>query len=387
MTAPLKIIASIALMAIPFSQARAGDVLTIKIPRRSELTPVQKLNREGVEAVKKLDYAKAASLFYKAYLYDPSDPFTLNNLGYISELQGELERAHKFYALAAEQGSNANIDRSNAKALEGKPMQTAFESLQDIPMRVNRMNIDAMELLEQSRGFEAVALLRQALTLDPQNPFTLNNLGVADETIGDFDDALRSYVAAAQLHSSERVVITLDEVWKGKAVSTVAATGEKRLEERLKKMNGGEEHAVLLTLRGVSATNQNNWLAARENFLQAYSLDPKSAFSLNNRGFVAEMDGDLETAEFFYEKARKAGDANARVGMATKHASEGKRLIAVATESDRQVDGELDRYSQERHRQTGTVELTPRGVALDRDSSATPEMPSSPDVLPVPQLQ
>src|ERR1700677_3143894 len=158
MMMPLKIIVSSAVIAILGSQAWAGDVLTIKIPRHSELTPVQKLNREGVEAVKKREYEKAASLFYKAYLYDPSDPFTLNNLGYISELQGELDRAHKFYELASEQGCNANIDMSNAKNREGKPMQAAFESLQDVPMRVNRMNVDAIDLLEQSRGFEAVAL-------------------------------------------------------------------------------------------------------------------------------------------------------------------------------------------------------------------------------------
>ena len=384
MMMPLKIIVSFAVIAILGSQAWAGDVLTIKIPRHSELTPVQKLNREGVEAVKKREYEKAASLFYKAYLYDPSDPFTLNNLGYISELQGELDRAHKFYELASEQGCNANIDMSNAKNLEGKPMQAAFESLQDVPMRVNRMNVDAIDLLEQSRGFEAVALLHKALALDPQNPFTLNNLGVADETIGDFDDAKRSYNASAQQHSSESIVITLDGVWRGKAVSATAAASEKRLEERLKKMNDAEEHAVLLTLRGVAATNQNNWLAARENFLQAYSLDPGSAFSLNNRGFVAEKDGDLETAEFFYDKARKAHDSNVRVGLATQHGAEGKRLVTVATESDHQVDGELDQYSQERRRQTGPIELTPRGAAFGGDSSASPEKPSSPDVQPVP---
>jgi Flp pilus assembly protein TadD len=51
-----------------------------------------------LKQVKKQRYEKAAELFYKAYLYDPSDPFTLNNLGYVSELQGELDRAHKFYA-------------------------------------------------------------------------------------------------------------------------------------------------------------------------------------------------------------------------------------------------------------------------------------------------
>jgi Flp pilus assembly protein TadD len=384
MMMPLKLFVSIGVIAISGTPAWAGDVLTIKIPRHSELTPVQKLNREGVEAVKKLDYEKAAALFYKAYLYDPSDPFTLNNLGYISELQGELERAHKFYALASEQGCNANIDMSNAKKLEGKPMQAAFESLQDLPMRVNRMNVDAIDLLEQSRGFEAVALLHKALALDPQNPFTLNNLGVADETIGDFDNALKSYDASAQLHSTDQVVITLDAAWRGKGVSATAAASEKRLEDRLKKMNGAEEHAVLFTLRGVTATNQNNWLAARESFLQAYSLDPGSAFSLNNRGFVAEMDGDLETAEFFYDKARRAGDSNARVGLATQHLAEGKRLTTVATESDHQVGGELDQYSQERRRQTGPIELTPRGAATDRDSTASPEKPSSPDVQPLP---
>jgi len=40
-------------------------VLKITIPRHSELTPVQKLNRDGVEAVKKHQYEKAASLFTK----------------------------------------------------------------------------------------------------------------------------------------------------------------------------------------------------------------------------------------------------------------------------------------------------------------------------------
>ena len=72
---------------------------------------MQRLNREGVDAIRKHQYEKAEAIFYKAYLYDPADPFTLNNLGYISELQGQLDRAHKFYTLASEQGSAA-LDRS-----------------------------------------------------------------------------------------------------------------------------------------------------------------------------------------------------------------------------------------------------------------------------------
>ena len=363
--------------------AWARDGLAITIPRHSQLTPVQRLNRDGVDAVKRHQYDKAEALFYKAYLYDPADPFTLNNLGYISELQGQLDRAHKFYTLASEQSSNATIDRSNARHLEGKPMKNAFDSLQDVPMRVNRMNVNAMDLLAEHRGFEAVALLRETLLLDPQNPFTLNNLGVAEEAIGDYDAALKYYGSASDRHSTEPVVVTLESSWRGKPVSGMAAESAKRLEGRIKKMDTVEAQAVMFNLRGVSATNKNDWPSARQDFLHAYSLDPASAFSLNNRGYVAEMDGDLETAQFFYDKARKAGNSNTRVGLATVRSAEGKRLFTVATDSNQQVDGVLDKYSQDRRKQTGPIELTPRNNAPGGVSSVAPEKPSSSDVLPV----
>ena len=96
---------------------------------------VQKLNRDGVEEVSKHRYDKAEALFLKAYLYDPEDPFTLNNLGYVSEMEGQLDRAHHYYELASQQESDANIDRSDAKQLKGKPMTAAFDKLQDVPMR------------------------------------------------------------------------------------------------------------------------------------------------------------------------------------------------------------------------------------------------------------
>lgn len=355
-----KFIVALALLTGFGPLAWGGDVLRIPIPRRSELTPVQRLNREGVEAVKKRQYEKASALFFKAYLYDPADPFTLNNLGYISELEGQLDRAHNFYTLASEQGSNANIDRSNSKDLQGKPMEAALVNLQDLPMRVNRMNVDAMNLLAQDRGFEAIALLQKARAIDARNPFTLNNLGVAEEEVGDFDSALKYYRAVSDTKASEPVVVTVDRNYRGKAVSEIAAVSARRLEDRIRKIDTAETQSDMLAIRGVTATNENDWHAAREDFLHAYSLDPNSPFALNNRGFVAEMDGDLETAEFFYEKARRAGGSGTQVGFATQHGVEGKSLYAVAEDSNRQVDKELERYSEERRRQTGPIELTPR---------------------------
>ncbi len=206
------IVALVAIGALPAAQASDGR--TIMIPLRSRMSPVQRLNREGVEAVKRHQYDKAQSLFYKAYLYDPADPFTLNNLGYISEVQGQLERAHKFYELAAEQGSDANIDLSSQKHLQGQPMKAALVELKDRTMRVNRMNIEAMRMLQQRRNFEAIDLLKQALPLDPQNPFTLNNLGVASESVSDLESALRYYQEAAAGQSKEPAAITLDKSWR-----------------------------------------------------------------------------------------------------------------------------------------------------------------------------
>src|SRR6266849_6224662 len=92
--------------------AHAGD-LRIALPRHSITTPVQQLNRDGVEAINKHHVDQAKKLFYKAYLLDPNDPFTLNNLGYISELEGEVDRAQRFYTLARERSFNALVDRSN----------------------------------------------------------------------------------------------------------------------------------------------------------------------------------------------------------------------------------------------------------------------------------
>lgn len=362
--------------------ARAADGHVIRIPRRSELTPVQRLNRQGVSAVKKHDYRGAESLFYKAYLYDPADPFTLNNLGYVSELEGDLERAQKFYSLAAEQASNASIDLSNSKHLEGKPMRDALVNLKDVPMRVNRTNIIAMQLLAQNRGFEAIVLLKKILPLDPHNAFTLNNLGVASEATGDFDGALRYYLAAASSHSAEPAAVTLDQAWRGKSVSEMAAASARRLDKRIRNTGSAEARAITLTIHGVFAANQNDWDSARKDFLTAYSLDPNSAFTLNNRGYVAEKEGDLETAQYFYGKAQRAENADARVGFATQLTAEGQSLGVVADGSNDKVDSALEVYSRQRRQETGPVELTPRGDTSNPNPANQPGKPTTPAPQP-----
>jgi Flp pilus assembly protein TadD len=332
----------------------------INLPRRSQLTLVQRLNREGVRAVEKHDYEKAEALFYKAYLYDPADPFTLNNLGYISEIEGQVDRAEKFYALAAEQGSDARIDLSSAKNLEGRSMKSATVELEDVSMRVNRMNLDAMQLHSIGRDSDAMKTLRQTLSLDPHNPFTLNNLGVVEESSGEMAEALRYYTAAAGTGSADSVIETTDRMYRGAPVARIAGENATQLERRMQDSGAPDQRAALLAIDGVLAANRNDWTTARQDFIREYSLSPENAFSLNNRGYVAEMDGDLESAQYFYEKAGKAYDTEDRVGFATRLAAQGNSLATVAADSDTKIDGALEVYSRQRRRQAGPIELVPR---------------------------
>src|SRR5579871_4298390 len=111
----LVLVASLLLLA---GLSHAGD-LRITLPKRTKPTPVQQLNRDGVKAVEKHNYKLAKKLFYKAYLLDPNDPFTLNNLGYMAELDGDLDRAQRYYGLAADLSSDAMVDKSTDDQVEG----------------------------------------------------------------------------------------------------------------------------------------------------------------------------------------------------------------------------------------------------------------------------
>ncbi len=353
----LHLLALFLLLTTLFASARD---LRITIPRRGIETPVQRLNREGVREVQKHNYKRAEALFYRAYLDDPSDPFTLNNLGYISELQGHLDRADKFYKLAAEQASTAAIDLSSAKQLQGEPMTAAIHSLKNNRMRINQLNVEAIEMLSKHRPFEAESILRRALAIDTHNPFTLNNLGVAEESTGNFPSALNQFDAAAASRSLQPVVVTFDRRWRGRPISEIAAQNSLTLQKRLNTMTPQQQQAMTLTIRGVSALEQNRWNVARQAFLKAYSLDADDAFTLNNRGYVAEREGHLESAQFYYAKAWKAENADMLVGWATNSYARDTNIDSIARSNNHQVNTALEAYREIRREQPEPIKLIPR---------------------------
>jgi Flp pilus assembly protein TadD len=337
----------------------AGDV-RLPLPKKSKYTPVQKLNRDGVAAVEKHEYDKAKKLFYEAYLIDPNDPFTLNNLGYLAELEGDGDRAHRFYQLASEQNSEAVIDKASNELFEGKPVSTVAGNAESKGITINRLNSQAIALLNKERAPEADLVLQKALTLDPRNAFTLNNLGYAKEKEGELDAAYQFYTASANTNSRERVELAINKDWRGKEISVIARDNAKRLNRRLQDGGDIESRVALLNLRGVSAFNRNDRRAAREFIQKAYKLDPTDSFTLNNMGFLAEMDGDRETADYYYGQAREGNSNGARIALATRRELQGKKIGEVAANTDNLVLDKMQSDLAARQQAGGPVMLRKR---------------------------
>ena len=330
--------------------AAQAQQVRIPLPKKSKFTPVQQLNRDGVAALKKHDISKAKRLFYKAYLIDPNDPFTLNNLGYVSELEGSLERAQRYYDQAKANTSEAVIDRSTSQDAQGKTVANVAGHTAEGPMKVNELNSEALGLLNRDRAPEADVVLQAALKLDPKNPFTLNNMGFAKEKEGELESAIRYYDSSAATGSREPIVIAFNKSWRGKPISEVAQLNADKSRKELSKAQDLQARVARLNLRGVSAMNRNDRKAARDSFEQAYKIDPNNSFALNNMGYLAEMQGDTETAQSFYEQAQRAERARQKVMVSTRPEVEGQTVGHVAEQSTTLVESSFQARAEARRR-------------------------------------
>jgi tetratricopeptide (TPR) repeat protein len=81
---------------------------------------VARLNMRGVAALNHNDTAAAQKFFADAYKLDPSNAFTLNNFGYVSELVGDRETAQMYYDAARDAlESNERVTYATRPEAEG----------------------------------------------------------------------------------------------------------------------------------------------------------------------------------------------------------------------------------------------------------------------------
>jgi Flp pilus assembly protein TadD len=356
----------------------SAQQVRIPLPKKSKFTPVQQLNRDGVAALKKHDIGKAKRLFYKAYLIDPNDPFTLNNLGYVSELEGSLDRAQRYYDQARANTSEAVIDRSTADEVQGKTVASVAGHTAEGPLKVNELNSEALGLLNRDRAPEADVVLQAALKIDPNNPFTLNNMGFAKEKEGEIESAIRFYDSSAATGSREPIVIAFNKSWRGKPISEVAAQNAEKSRKELSKAQDMQARVARLNLRGVSAMNRNDRKTARQDFEQAYKLDPNNSFAVNNMGYLAELEGDTETAQSFYEQAQRAERARQKVMVSTRPEVEGQTVGHVAEQSTTLVESSFAARAEARRRSGAPPALRTR----DNRIIVEPKKPANQSTTP-----
>jgi Flp pilus assembly protein TadD len=361
------------LLASILCVAVSAQEIRIPLPKKSKYTPVQQLNRDGVHALQKHDIEKAKRLFYKAYLIDPDDPFTLNNLGYVSELEGDLDRAQRYYDQAKANTSEAVIDKATSKEVEGKIVAKIAGDVSGQAVRVNQLNSEAVRLLNNDRAPEADLLLQQALKLAPSNPFTLNNMGFAKEKQGDLEQAIKYYQQSANTRSNDRIVVTVNKDWRGKPISEVAERNALAASEQLARSGDLANRVARLNLQGVSAMNRNDRKTARLDFERAYKLDANNSFAINNMGYLSELDGDKETAQTYYEQAENADRAKAKVALATRAEVEGREMRQVAEQSTALVDSSIYAKAEARRRSGERPSLKTRDNRPVLNKPASPE--------------
>jgi tetratricopeptide (TPR) repeat protein len=100
--------------------------------------------------------------------------------------------------------------------------------------------------------------------------------------------------------------------------------------------------------RGVRLFNEGRYSDAFEAFEEGYKVNPESAFSLNNMGYVYEMrDEDYQKAFEFYNKALKACPKEA-VGKSTNPKSTQGPLEELIRENLDRVWIKIMRRSEEK---------------------------------------
>jgi tetratricopeptide repeat protein len=139
-----------------------------------------------------------------------------------------------------------------------------------------------------------------------------------------------------------------------------------------------------LDTRGVAAINRNDYKLARQYFEQAYKLDPKNAFALNNMGYLAELDGDRETADFYYDKAREADQSSMKVAYASRKDVEGMKLSSVAGDSDDAVNKATEEAAALRRADGSPVVLRYRDNQPVMEPAVPPTPPAPAPSSPAP---
>lgn len=144
---------------------------------------VVQCNREGVAFLVQQDYAAAEAQFRQAQALAPDDLTTLYNLAVLAHTRGQWDEAEKGYRrcllqephfLAARRGLALLLWQQDRKT---ELQQLVTQWVHERPHLADAHALQGWYWIKMGDYPAAEASLKQALALDPQNPFALAELG------------------------------------------------------------------------------------------------------------------------------------------------------------------------------------------------------------------
>jgi tetratricopeptide (TPR) repeat protein len=172
-------------------------------------------------------------------------------------------------------------------------------------------NLGAL-LLGRKETSAAIALLKDAVRAEPQEPVALNTLGAALESADRPDEALEQFRNALCIEpgfNNARYNMANTLAAQGKFEE--AADGFRKVLADSSEDAAARSHliAVLMQL-GESADSEGRLTAAAGNFREVVALDPGNVEARNNLGVIMARSGEMEGAIEQFEAAVKADPSN-----------------------------------------------------------------------------
>ena len=167
----------------------------------------------------------------------------------------------------------------------------------------------------QGKTQEMIQLLNQALAIKPDDPDTLNNLGIALDEEGNVTAAIAAYEQALAIKPDDpdtlaNLGISLNR--QGNVAGAVAAYG--------KALTIKPDYADALSNLGMALHGQGNVTAAIAAYGKALTIKPHFPEALNNLGIALSRQGNVTSAVAAYGKALTIkpdyADALSNLGMA-----------------------------------------------------------------------
>lgn len=186
---------------------------------------------------------------------NPKNPFLLDSLGFVMESEGDLQSALQYYTEAVNLHSDERVLLTPQKKWRGKTIseiaahnadevRQSIEKGEDTAAQVARLNMRGVAALNHNDTPDARRFFAEAYQIDPQNAFTLNNLGYIDELSGDRETAEMYYEAArVARQANERVTYATRADAEGRRVGPLAETNKDAVEVTLKAIQQRKRQA------------------------------------------------------------------------------------------------------------------------------------------------